>query len=73
MIIREMSGTRCWEARVTRNTKINELLASSILNDMFYDSYSRMFVAPVELIEELKNAGMTVVGGEGQSYLESQQ
>lgn len=73
MIIREMSGPRCWEVRVTRNTVINELLASAILRDMFYDSHSRMLAAPVKLIEELKEAGMTVVGGEGQDYLESQQ
>lgn len=73
MIIREFSGPRCWEARVTRNTQINELLASAILRDMFYDSHSRMFVATVKIIEELKEVGMTVVGGKGQGYLESQQ
>lgn len=73
MVIRETGTSRCWEARVTRNTQINELLASAILRDMFYDSHSRMLVAPAKLIEELKDAGMTVVGGEGQDYLESQQ
>ena len=73
MIIRELMGPRCWETRVTRNTQINELLASAILRDMYYDSHGRMLVAPVELIDALRDAGMTVVGGEGQDYLESQQ
>lgn len=73
MIIRELMGTRCWEARVTRNTVINELLVSAILRDMHYDASSKELVAPTELINALKEAGMTVVGGEGREYLEFQQ
>lgn len=72
MVIRERSGTRCWLAKVTRGTTINELLADSIIRDMHYDAVARELVAPPELIDALKEAGMTVVGGEGREYLEFQ-
>lgn len=72
MVIRERSGTRCWLAKVTRGTTINELLADSIIRDMHYDAASKELVAPIELIDAIKEAGMTVVGGEGREYLESQ-
>lgn len=72
MVIRERFSSRCWEARVTRNTKINELLADAIIRDMHYDSASNELVAPIELIDALREAGMTVVGGEGREHLEFQ-
>lgn len=72
MVIRERSGTRCWLAKVTRGTTINELLADSIIRDMHYDAASKEFVAPIELIDALRDSGMTVVGGEGREYLEFQ-
>ena len=73
MVIRERSGQRCWLAKITRGTVINELLAYAILRDMHYDAASKELVAPVDLIDTLKEAGMTVVGGEGREYLEFQQ
>lgn len=72
MIIREMSGPRCWEARVTRNTVVDEHMAHSIIRNMHYNAASNELVAPRELINALRNSGMTVVGGEGREYLESQ-
>lgn len=72
MVIRERSGKRCWIAKVTRGTTINELLADAIIRDMHYDAYSKELVAPIELIDAIKEAGLTVVGGEGREYLESQ-
>ena len=73
MVIREIGSARCWLAKVTRNTQINELLADAIIRDMHYDAASNELVAPVELIDAIKEAGMTVVGGEGREYLEFQQ
>ena len=72
MVIRERSGQRCWLAKVTRNTQINELLADAIIRDMHYDAASNELVATTDLIDALKEAGMTVVGGEGREYLEFQ-
>lgn len=72
MVIRERSGQRCWLAKVTRGTIINELLADAIIRDMHYDAASNELVAPAELIDALKEVGMTVVGGEGREYLEYQ-
>lgn len=72
MVIRERSGKRCWIAKVTTGNTINELLADAIIRDMHYDAYSKEFVSPIELIDAIKEAGLTVVGGEGREYLESQ-
>lgn len=72
MVIRERSGQRCWLAKVTRGTSINELLADAIIRDMHYDAASNELVATPELINALRDAGMTVVGGEGREYLETQ-
>ncbi len=72
MVIREIGSARCWLAKVTRGTQINELLADAIIRDMHYDAYSKELVAPIELIDAIKEAGLTVVGGEGREYLESQ-
>jgi hypothetical protein len=72
MVIRERSGQRCWLAKITRGTTINELLADAIIRDMHYDAASKELVATVELIDALRDAGMTVVGGEGREYLEFQ-
>lgn len=72
MVIRERSGQRCWLAKVTRGTTINELLADAIIREMHYDAASNELVAPIDLIDALRDAGMTVVGGEGREYLEFQ-
>ena len=72
MVIRERSGNRCWLAKVTLGNTINELLADAIIRDMQYDAYSKELVASIELIDAIKAAGLTVVGGEGREYLESQ-
>lgn len=72
MVIRERSGQRCWLAKATRGTQINELLADAIIRDMQYDAASKELVATIDLIDALKEAGMTVVGGEGREYLEFQ-
>ena len=72
MVIREVGSSRCWLAKVTRGTQINELLADAIVRDMHYDAASKELVAPAELIDALRDAGMTVVGGEGREYLEFQ-
>ena len=72
MVIRERYSNRCWIAKVTRGTNINELLASAIIREMHYDAAAKELVAPIELIDALKEAGMTVVGGEGREYLEFQ-
>lgn len=69
MVIRELSGQRCWLAKITRGTTINELLANAIIRDMHYDAVSKELVSTVELIDALRDAGMTVVGGEGREYL----
>ena len=72
MVIRERSGNRCWIAKVTLGNTINELLADAIIRNMHYDAYSKELSAPIEFIDAIKEAGMTVVGGEGREYLESQ-
>lgn len=72
MVIRERSGQRCWIAKITSGTTINELLADAIIRNMHYDAYSKELVAPIELIDALRDSGMTVVGGEGREYLEFQ-
>ncbi len=72
MVIRERSGQRCWLAKVTRGTTINELFADAIIREMHYDAASKELVAPIELVDALREAGMTVVGGEGREYLEFQ-
>lgn len=72
MVIREIGSARCWLAKVTRGTTINELLADAIIRDMHYDAYSKELVAPIELIDALRDSGMTVVGDEGREYLEFQ-
>ena len=73
MVIRERFSSRCWLSKVTRGTTINELLADAIIRDMHYDAASKELVAPIELIDALRDAGMTVVGGEGREYLEFQE
>lgn len=72
MVIRKIGSARCWLAKVTRGTQINELLVDAIIRDMHYDAYSKELVAPIELIDALRDSGMTVVGGEGREYLEFQ-
>ena len=72
MVIRENGSSRCWLAKVTRGTTINELLADAIIRDMHYDAASNELVSNINLINALRDAGITVVGGEGREYLESQ-
>lgn len=72
MVIRERLSSRCWLAKVTRGTQINEILADAIIRDMHYDAASNELVAPIDLINALREAGMTVVGGEGREYLDFQ-
>lgn len=73
MIIRERFSSRCWNVAATRNSAINELLASAILRDMYYDAAARELVATADLVDAMRDAGFTVVGGEGRDYLEAQQ
>nr|DAR38164.1 MAG TPA: hypothetical protein [Caudoviricetes sp.] len=73
MIIRERFTSRCWNVAATRNARINELLASAILRDMYYDAAERELVATADLVGAMRDAGFTIAGGEGRDYLEAQQ